>query len=155
MCALVFRILLCHLILMPLLLAGCAAPDGPEPEDASPDEQDGEAFAPLTVDDKRVRAADGSVLLCLSDIPDAIRVDEDSEFGAATRFREASASPGGGWLAIVTTGAAHSAGWLVRTGERDVAPVAFQYGGSITVGPWSDDGRHMVFIQKGPAGGAR
>jgi hypothetical protein len=115
---------------------------GPDPE---PD------VTPVAVSDTAVRGADGSVLLGIDDVPGNIAVDADTEFGAATRFTEASVAPDQAWLAVATAGAAHSAAWLVRTGTRDPRPAAFQYGGSITIGPWSDDGRLVVFVQEGPA----
>jgi hypothetical protein len=118
---------------------------GPEP-DREPD------VTPVQVGDTEVRGADGSVLLSIDDVPGDIAVDDDTEFGVATRFTEASVAPDQAWLAVATAGAAHSAAWLVPTGSRDPRPAAFQYGGSITIGPWSDDGRLVVFVQEGPAG---
>ncbi|WP_234261810.1 hypothetical protein [Halomonas sp. MCCC 1A11062] len=93
------------------------------------------------------------MLLSMEDVPGTTRVDQQAEFGAAERFQEASVSPDGAWLAVVTSGAAHSAGWLVRVEAREPKPAAFQYGGNITIGPWSDDARRVVFVQEGPAGG--
>lgn len=109
-------------------------------------------LTPLYVSDEQIRAADGSVLVGIADVPDTIRVDQETEFGAADRFLGASISPDGAWLAIVTIGAAHSAGWLVREDTWQPRPAAFQYGGNISIGPWSDDARRVVFIQEGPAG---
>jgi hypothetical protein len=85
-------------------------------------------------------------------VPGDIRVDDTTEFGVAQRFAEASASPDGEWIAVVTSGAAHSGGWLVRTGTREPRPAAFQYGGSMTIGPWSADSERVVFAHSGPAG---
>ncbi|MCE9663911.1 hypothetical protein LY622_10690 [Halomonas sp. M5N1S17] len=120
--------------------------------EASDTAQSEAALAPLDVGDERIRAADGSVLVGIADVPDTIRVDQQTEFGAADRFQEASISPDGDWLTVVTTGAAHSAGWLVRVEARQSRPAAFQYGGNIAIGPWSDDARRVVFVQEGPAG---
>ncbi|WP_234286292.1 MULTISPECIES: hypothetical protein [Halomonadaceae] len=93
------------------------------------------------------------MLVGIDDVPNTIRVDQQAEFGAADRFQEATISPDGAWLAVVTTGAAHSAGWLVRMDARQPRPAAFQYGGNITIGLWSEDSRRLVFVQEGPAGG--
>lgn len=139
-----------------LVLSGCPSPGNGEPPpatEASDTSQPEAAFAPLEVGDEQIRAADGSVLIGIDDVPGTIRVDQQAEFGAAKRFREASVSPDGAWLAMVTSGAAHSAGWLVRGEARQPSPAAFQYGGNVTIGPWSDDSRRVVFVQEGPAGG--
>ncbi|MGR2737164.1 hypothetical protein ACUY1T_01800 [Billgrantia sp. Q4P2] len=139
-----------------LVLSGCSSPGNGEPPtatEASNTSQPEAALAPLDVGDEQIRAADGSVLVGIADVPDSIRVDQQAEFGAAERFQEASLSPDGAWLAMVTTGAAHSAGWLIREGTRKPRPAAFQYGGIIAIGPWSDDARRVVFVQEGPAGG--
>ncbi|NIC06104.1 hypothetical protein [Billgrantia bachuensis] len=139
-----------------LVLSGCPLPGngGPPPETETSDTSQPEAtLAPLDVANEQIRAADGSVLLGIDAVPGTIRVDQQAEFGAAERFQEASVSPDGAWLAVVTSGAAHSAGWLVRMEARKPRPAAFQYGGNITIGPWSDDSQRVVFVQEGPAGG--
>ncbi|WP_111412014.1 hypothetical protein [Billgrantia lactosivorans] len=139
-----------------LVLSGCPSLGNGEPppttETAAISEFEA-ALAPLEVGDEQIRAADGSVLVGIGDVPGTIRADQQAEFGAAERFQEASVSPDGAWLAVVTSGAAHSAGWLVRMEARQPRPAAFQYGGNITIGPWSDDSRRVVFVQEGPAGG--
>ncbi|UYG05747.1 hypothetical protein OCT51_10430 [Halomonas sp. LR3S48] len=138
------------------VLSGCSSPENGEPPpgiEASDTSQSEATLAPLDVSDEQIRAADGSVLLDIADVPNTIRVDQQAEFGAAERFQEASISPDGAWLAVVTTGAAHSAGWLIREGAQQPTPAAFQYGGNITIGPWGDDARRLVFVQEGPAGG--
>ncbi len=139
-----------------LVLSGCPSPGNGEPPPAAETadtSQPKAALAPLEVGDEEIRAADGAVLLSMEDVPGTIRADRQAEFGAAERFQEASVSPDGAWLAVVTSGAAHSAGWLVRMDARQPRPAAFQYGGNITIGPWSDDSRRVVFVQEGPAGG--
>ncbi|MGL6213245.1 hypothetical protein [Billgrantia desiderata] len=139
-----------------LVLSGCPSPGNGEPPPTTETADTSEfeaALAPLEVGDEEIRAADGSVLLSIDDVPGTIRADQQAEFGAAERFQEASVSPDGAWLAVVTTGAAHSAGWLGREGTRQPRPAAFQYGGTIIIGPWSDDSRRVVFVQEGPAGG--
>jgi hypothetical protein len=133
-----------------LMLAGCPSP--PPDEEPPPVEPPAEPqLAPLEASEQEIRAADGSVLLHIDDMPTNIRVDEDTEFGAADRFTEASAAPDEQWFAVATAGAAHGAGWLVRAGTRDPRPAAFQYGGSVSIGPWSEAGRYVVFIEDGPA----
>ncbi len=139
-----------------LMLSGCPSPGNGEPPptaETSDTSESEAALAPLEVGDEQVRAADGSELLGIDGVPGTIRADQQAEFGAAERFQEASVSPDGAWLAVVTTGAAHSAGWLVREGTRQPRPAAFQYGGNITIGPWDEDSRRLVFVQEGPAGG--
>ncbi|OUE37719.1 hypothetical protein BZY95_20320 [Billgrantia desiderata SP1] len=139
-----------------LVLSGCPSlGDGePPPTTETADTSESEAgLAPLEVGDEEIRAADGSVLLSMEDVPGTIRADQQAEFGAAERFQEASISPDGAWLAVVTSGAAHSAGWLIRMEAGQPRPAAFQYGGNITIGPWSDDSQRLVFVQEGPAGG--
>lgn len=106
----------------------------------------------LDVRESELRGVDGTLLLSIEDVPGSIPVDADSEFGASGRFVEASASPDGEWLAVVTSGAAHSGGWLLEMGTAEPFPAAFQYGGGLTVGPWSADGRWVVFVHEGPAG---
>jgi hypothetical protein len=131
------------------LLAGC-----PSPADEQPglDVPPAGPVAPLSASDERITGPDGSVLLTIDNVPGDIRVDDTTEFGAAQRFAEASAAPDGEWFAVVTSGAAHSGGWLVRSGTREPRPAAFQYGGSVSIGPWNDDGRRVVFALSGPAG---
>jgi hypothetical protein len=53
---------------------------------------------------------------------------------------------------VVTTGAAHSAGWLLREGTRLPLPASFQYGGNMTIGPWSEDSQFVIFVHEGAAG---
>jgi hypothetical protein len=142
-------------------LGGCPSPEtgGPPaaempadpPAEAPAEPRPEQRIAPVGTHDEQIRAADGSELLSIDDVPTNVRVDADTEFGAATRFTESSASPDEAWLAVVTAGAAHSAAWLVRAGTREPRPAAFQYGGRITIGPWSDDARRVVFVQEGPA----
>jgi hypothetical protein len=111
----------------------------------------GASLSPLAVTDAEIRAADSSLLLHIDDLPANISVDAEREFGAATSFTEASLAPDEAWLAVVTTGAAHSGGWRTPIGEQDVRPAAFQFGGGLRIGPWSQDGRYVVFIEEGPA----
>jgi hypothetical protein len=122
-------------------------------EESSPVETADAVLAPLEVTDDEIRAADGTVLLRMANVPSQIPVDDEISFGAAGRFVEASLAPDEQWLAAVTSGAAHSGGWLVRVGADEPRPAAFQYGGSLSLGPWSEDGRWIVFVEDGPAGG--
>ncbi|MBZ0331172.1 hypothetical protein KZO25_12680 [Halomonas sp. ANAO-440] len=124
------------------VLAGCTA---------SPLSETTAELAPLQVGESRLHAVDGTLLLHIKDIPGSIHVDADTEFGASEQFTGASLSPDGEWLAVTTDGVAHSAGWLVRVGNRDPQPAAFQYGGDLALGPWSENGRYAVFEAEGPA----
>jgi hypothetical protein len=125
-----------------LALVGCS----PDPPGAAVQ------LSPLLVGESELRAADGTLVLAIDDVPGSIPVDSETEFGAGGRFVDASPGPGHDWLAVVTSGAAHSAGWLVELSSGAVHPSAFQYGGSLSLGPWSPDGRWVVFVHQGPAG---
>ncbi|MBA2780273.1 hypothetical protein [Billgrantia kenyensis] len=107
---------------------------------------------PHHVEEQRILAADGTSLLTIEDMPASIRVDDASEFGAAEAFTDAELSPDGQWLAIATVGAAHSAGWLMPWEDAIPQPATFQYGGEVTLGPWSPDGRYATFYNDSPAG---
>ncbi|TVR64357.1 MAG: hypothetical protein EA422_06425 [Gemmatimonadales bacterium] len=104
------------------------------------------------VSDEEIRSAEGDLILSLDQVPGSISVDDESEFGAGQRFVAAEPSPRGDWLAVSTGGVAHSAGWLLEMATANLHPAAFQYGGSLEIGPWSEDGRWVVFIHEGPAG---
>ena len=137
----VFRACLLILASLPVLV-GCTVPS---PNAAGPE------LAQLEVGDSKLHATDGTLMLHIKDIPGSIRVDADTEFGASAQFTDASLSPDGEWLAVATDGAAHSTGWLVRAGSRDPKPAAFQYGGGLAIGPWSESGRYAVFEAESPA----
>lgn len=111
------------------------------------------ALYDLTVEEDSIQAADGTVLLQRGDLPSEIAVSDGVSFGASQRFVAAALAPDDTWLAVISTGAAHAAGWLSRTGSRELQPAAFQYGGELALGPWSEDGRYLVFLHRGPAGG--
>nr|WP_163502075.1 hypothetical protein [Halomonas socia] len=129
------------LALMLLFAAGCS--------DSSPDAS--ASLAPLTVDDAVIHDAADDLLLEIDAVPGSIRVDADSEFGAAQRFVAAELSPDETRLALTTQGAAHGAGWLLALNEETLRPAAFQYGGQVEPGPWRDDGEYVVFALEGPA----
>ncbi|WP_104203864.1 hypothetical protein [Billgrantia saliphila] len=126
-----------------LLLVGCVA--------TSPSEARFAELAPLNVSETEIHGVNGTQLLDIEDIPETLRVDSSTEFGAAEAFSAASLSPDGRWLVLATTGAAHGAGWLVPAGEREPWPAAFQYGGEVAPGPWSENGRYATFVLEGPA----
>lgn len=132
-----------------LAIAGSAAGCGPEQERAPVDRGD---TLSVSVSEERIQSQEGDLLISLDQIPRSIQVDEDSDFQAADRFLAADASPSGEWLAVITGGVAHSAGWLVDIEGEQIFPAGFQYGGSLQPGPWSPDGRWFVFIHEGPAG---
>jgi dipeptidyl aminopeptidase/acylaminoacyl peptidase len=126
-----------------LTVAGCQ--NGP------PQAGGGTLEGPLHVEEQRIQAADGASLLTIEELPASIRVDDASEFGAAEAFTDAELSPDGQWLAIATLGAAHGAGWLMPRKDTTPHPATFQYGGEVTLGPWSPDGRYATFLNDSPA----
>ena len=109
------------------------------------------SLAPLTVEDAAIHDAAGDPLLEIDAVPGSIRVDAESEFGAAQRFTAAALSPDERRLALTTQGAAHGAGWLLALDGGTLRPTAFQYGGEVEPGPWRDDGGYVVFAMQGPA----
>lgn len=122
-------------------LGACQSPDEPLPGE-------------LAVDGHELRDTDGNVVFAVEELPDEIVVNGDSAFGAAARITGAAPSPDGRWLSLTSAGAAHGAGWLLRSGTRDPRPAAFQYGGGVRPGPWSPDSAYAVFVHEGPAGGS-
>lgn len=148
------RLVASAIVITTAAAAGCAPWEEGEPSQASK-RGNIATVASLETGDEHIRKADGTSLLRIDDLPRDIQVDEQNAFGATARFREAKVSPDDAWVAVVTTGAAHSAGWLVRADGSKASPAAFQYGGSVTIGPWSADGRYVVFAQEGPAGTVR
>lgn len=110
-----------------------------------------ESVAELIVTEHEIRTDDDEILLHIDDVPRNIPVEKISEFGAAERFTAASKSPVSSWFAITTAGTSHQAGWLFESESANLVPAAFQYGGSVTIGPWSEDARYIAFIEKGPA----
>ncbi|MCC5809758.1 MAG: hypothetical protein JJU06_05235 [Ectothiorhodospiraceae bacterium] len=127
-----------------LALGGCADPQ--------PGEQPRER-ASVEISDHAVRDGEGTVLLDMEAIPGNIQVTGDTWFGASGRFVGGALSPDGTWLAVSTMGAAHGAGWLLATGENHPYPAAFQYGGTVEPGPWSEDGRYATFLRESPGPG--
>jgi len=109
-------------------------------------------LSPLEISDDEIRGADGTLLLRLDVLPANIRVDDQIQFGATNRFLEAALSPDQNNLVVVTGGTSHSAGWLISLESKVPLPAAFQYGGGLSAGPWSEDCRWAVFIHEGPAG---
>ena len=103
------------------------------------------------VGETEILAKSGEQLLHIDDMPENISVDSDREFGASARFTDAKSSLAGRWIAVTTTGVAHGAGWIFDVENHEIIPAAFQYGGSVSIGPWSDDGRYVVFMEEGPA----
>lgn len=105
------------------------------------------------VSESELQAKDGHLLLRIDDLPGDIPVDEEIRFGAATHFTGANLSPDGIRLAITTAGTSHGAGWMLDLETEQIIPAAFQFGGSVETGPWSDNGRYAIFINKNPASG--
>jgi len=105
----------------------------------------------LEMSETEIAVQSGEQLLHIDDIPENISVDSDTEFGASARFTDAKSSAAGRWIAVTTVGVAHGAGWIFDVETGEIIPAAFQYGGSVSIGPWSDDSRYVVFIEEGPA----
>ncbi|MFV8836076.1 hypothetical protein [Aquisalimonas sp.] len=137
-------------IVAALGLAACAGQDRGDRVTA---DEASQRQAPLSVDEDRVQTADGETLAESADIPSQINVDSDAAFGASERILDAALSADGEWLAVTTTGAAHGAGWLKSLEQGRWHPAAFQYGGSVGLWQWSDQGRFVAFILEGPAEG--
>lgn len=114
-------------------------------------EEDSKFPSELEVTSDEIRSSDGEVILRIDLFPDNIQVDRESEFGAAERFTGAERSPDGRYLAVTTVGVAHSAGWIIEMDSEEPLPAAFQYGGSVEVGIWSDDSRFALFYSETPA----
>lgn len=132
------------------LQTGCSP--GENGETPSEEEAGETVPAPLEISDEEIHSGDGTLLVAIGGIPSDIRVDEETSFGAAERFSDASLSPDQKFLAVVTSGVSHSGGWLYDTDREQAVPAAFQYGGGLSAGPWSEDSRWAVFVHKGPAG---
>ncbi len=113
------------------------------------------ATTALRVSPEAIRDAESSVLLRIDALEGSIEVEPGTSFGAAERFTGASLAPHGRALALSATGAAHGGGWVVEIpddAEPVPSPAAFQYGGEVELGPWSEEGRYVVFVLRGPAG---
>ena len=108
----------------------------------------------LRVEADEIRDEEG-LILERDALPDPVRVDADTEFGATGQLVDADASPDGRWLAVTSIGTAHGAGWLVEGRGASAAPAAFQYGGAVGIGPWDPDGRFAVFTLEGPGPASR
>ncbi|MCK8515021.1 hypothetical protein M0534_01575 [Methylonatrum kenyense] len=117
------------------------------------DPTDASGAAEVQVEAERIIDADGATVLDIDQLPAQIAADEKNRFGASDRFTDASLSPDGNWLAVTSSGAAHGGGWLVSLDDETIYPAAFQYGGSVSTGPWDDSGRFAVFLRHTPASG--
>ncbi|RUO26520.1 hypothetical protein CWE09_07380 [Aliidiomarina minuta] len=93
-------------------------------------------------------------MLTLQQLPNRVRVETDTEFGAHNRFVQASMSPNGDYLAFTTSGTAHSAAWIYRLDGSEPEPAAFQYGGNLRLSLWHPDSEYLVVMHSGPGGGA-
>jgi hypothetical protein len=145
---------LISLLLLLAALTACGL-DGDGNANGDEDEATGPPgyAGPVTVEEGRIVDANGEEVLDVEAIPSSLAVDEDTQFGATGRFLDASVSPDKRQLAVVTAGAAHSGGWIQDHDDGGIYPAAFQYGGELEIGPWREDGRYLVFIERGPAGG--
>ncbi|WP_222597806.1 hypothetical protein [Euhalothece natronophila] len=147
------RLSLIAIATVAFFLSSCRSTEIEESSPETPDNsQSEENLSPLNVTDQEIRSGDEAIILEIDEIPNQIPVDRDTQFGASERFSEGSVAPNNSWLALVTSGAAHSAGWLVKPHTQQLQPATFQYGGNITIGPWSEDSQYVVFVEKGPAG---
>lgn len=135
------------LSVLALLVAGC------QPDTSGSIDSKASLFGPVQVEQTRIVDADDKVLIDVDEIPSSMAVDADTDFSVSGQFVDAKPSSDGRWLALVTVGVAHSGGWVKSMADDSVWPAAFQYGGELRIGPWSDDGQFLAFINHGPAGG--
>ncbi len=107
----------------------------------------------LEVTPNKIRAKDGSKLLHIDDVPRNISVDDKIEFGAATRFKQASLAPDQKWLAVTTTGGVHDAAWLVKLGKQEpkLYPVEFGFESTIKIDSWSHNSQYVALTVETPA----
>lgn len=76
-------------------------------------------------------------VISIDEFPDVVQVSPDSAFGNADSFYYSHMSPDNKWLAIITHGAAHDFGWVYNIETREITPVAFAYGGGLTINKWN------------------
>lgn len=106
----------------------------------------------LTIMDRQVLDYRGNILLTRSQLPNRVRVSADSEFASPDRFVRARMSPNGEYLAVTTVGGAHTAAWILRIGDEQPKPAAFQVGGSLSLDRWHPDSTYLAIRHKTPAG---
>lgn len=106
----------------------------------------------LTVTDEGIIDYRGETVFALTQLPSDIEVNEGSQFHAHERFIQAEMSYDGHYIALTTTGVAHSAGWVYDVQSEQATPVAFQYGGGVVLGPWRPDLEYLVMFRKPPSG---
>lgn len=86
----------------------------------------------------------GKAVLSINDFPDGIQVSPESAFGSSDEIRGVMISPDNKWLAIAVAGAAHDFGWVYNIATKKLTPVAFSYGGGVSVDYWKNS-KEVVF----------
>lgn len=107
----------------------------------------------LTVLDNEIRDYRGNTLLTLSQLPNRVYLDADTNFSAHTRFVQAKMSPKGNYIAVTTSGTAHAAAWVYSEAQNEIWPAAFQYGGNLEISLWQENAKYLTFMHQPPAGG--
>lgn len=133
----------CTLVVMLNATMGCS------PSERQPSHQ----ILEVTVFDSEVRDYRGNTLLRLSQLPNRVHLDEDTNFSAHTRFVQAEVSPDGNYIAVTTSGTAHAAAWVYSNEQDKVWPAAFQYGGNLQISLWQPNAEYLSFSHQPPAGG--
>jgi hypothetical protein len=106
----------------------------------------------LVVTEDAIADQDGNVLLSAAVFPETVEPEPGTEFGGPTRFEDAVLSGDQRWIAIGTSGVAHSYGWLYDVVADQLHFVAFQFEGSLSADSWSPDERFALFTIGTPAG---
>lgn len=100
--------------------------------------------------EKEVRNREGRVLVSVKNMPKEIAVSSEAGFGGTDRIMEVKVSPDGSWIALVTSGAAHSFGWLYDVDQDELTPVVFQYGGEVEIFAWNPAEPDLIaFLSEG------
>jgi len=88
----------------------------------------------------------GSRTISINDFPDEVQVSKDASFGSSEKINNAWLSPAGKWIAIAVGGSAHDFGWLYNMTTQELKPIAFSYGGGISIKEWKNNSEVVLII---------